>query len=53
MSSTNFIPAQVKMHYQRTSYMSHDREGICNFEVHGDDSSKSIEVFHESYVASR
>jgi hypothetical protein len=53
MSSTNFIPAQVKMRYQRTSYMSHDHEGICNFEVYGDDSSKSIEEFHESYVASR
>lgn len=53
MSNTNFRPAQTKMRYQRTSYMTHDYEGICSFEVYGDDYSKSIEVFHESYISSR
>lgn len=53
MSSMNFISAQNKMRYQRTSYMRHDFEGICNFEVYGNDYSKSIEVFHESYIAAR
>ena len=53
MSSTNFIPVYTKTGYQRTSYMSHSFEGICNFEVYGDDYSKSIEVFHESYIAAR
>ena len=53
MISTNFIPAQTKTRYQRMSYMSHSFEGICNFEVNGDDYSESIEVFHESYIAAR
>ena len=53
MSNKNFIPAHTKTGYQRTTYMSHDFEGICNFEVHGDDYSESIDVFHKSYVASR
>ena len=53
MSSTNFIPAQTKTKYQRTTYMSHDFEDICNFEVHDNDCSESIEVFHEAYVSSR
>lgn len=53
MSSENFIPVHIKTGYQRTTYMSHDFEGICNFEVYGDDYSESIDVFHRSYIASR
>ena len=53
MSSTNFKKAYTETGYQRTTYMSHSVEGICNFDVHGDDYSESIEVFHKSYFASR
>lgn len=53
MSNKNFIPAQTRECVQKTSYMEHDFEGICNFEVHDVDCSESVEVFHESYVASR
>ena len=53
MSSINFVPAQTKTRYQRTSYMSHSMEGICDFEVHGGDYSGGVEVFHESYIAAR
>lgn len=53
MLRKNFIPAHVKTSYQRTSYMSHDFEGICNFEIHGGDYSESIEVFNKEYITSR
>lgn len=53
MRSTNFKPVQTKTSYQRTTYMSHSFEGICNFEVNGGDYSESVEVFHESYIAAR
>ena len=53
MSSTNFIPVNTRTRYQRTSYMRHSMEGICDFEVHGGDYSESVEVFHESYIAAR
>ena len=53
MLRENFIPAHLKTIYQRTSYMSHDFEGICNFEIHGGDYSGSIRVFNKEYIASR
>ena len=53
MSNANFIPAHSKIRIQKTSYMEHDFEGVCNFEVHDVNCSGSIEVFHEAYVSSR
>ncbi len=53
MSNKNFLPAHNKIRIQRTSYMSHNFEGICNFEVHDSDCAGSIELFHKSYIISR
>ena len=53
MLRENFVPAHIKKSYQRTSYMSHDFEGICNFEIHGGDYTESIRVFNKEYIASR
>tara|TARA_B000000557_G_scaffold224132_1_gene193607 strand:- start:565 stop:1017 length:453 start_codon:yes stop_codon:yes gene_type:complete len=53
MLRENFIPAHVRTRYQRTSYMSHDFENICNFEIQGGDYSESIRVFNKEYIASR
>ena len=53
MSNTNFIPAYSKIRIQKTSYMEHDFEGVCTFEVHDVNCSESIEVFHQAYVTSR
>ena len=53
MRSENFIPVSIRTRYQRTSYMRHDFEGICDFEVYGGDYSGGVEVFNESYIAAR
>ena len=53
MSNRNFLPAHYKIRYQKTSYMTHNFKGVCNFEVHDSDCSESIEQFHKSYINSR
>lgn len=50
---SNYKKAYITTSIQRTSYMSHNFKGICNFEVHDNDCSESIEVFHGAYVSSR
>jgi hypothetical protein len=53
MFNENFIPAQSKTRYQKTSYMEHNFEGICNFEVYNINCTESVEVFHKAYILSR
>ena len=53
MYNRNFIPTHNRRRIQKTSYMEHSFEGVCNFEVHDVNCSESIEVFHAAYVASR
>ena len=53
MYNRNFIPTHNRRRMQKTSYMEHNFEGVCNFEVHDVNCSESIEVFHAAYVASR
>lgn len=53
MNNKNFIPADIEIRVQKTSYMEHQLEGFCNFEVHDVNCSKSIEDFHAAYVESR
>jgi len=48
-----FKKAYIATCVQRTSYMEHDFEGICNFEVHNSDCTENVEVFHKAYIASR
>ena len=50
---SNYKKAYTTTSIQRTSYMSHNFKGICDFEVHDDDCTENIEQFHKSYTASR
>jgi len=53
MLKENFIPVQHKTLHQKTTCMSHDFDGVCNFEVHKIDCSRSIEDFHKAYIKER
>ena len=50
---SNYKKAYIKTSIQRTSYMTHNVKGICNFEVQDSNCVESIEQFHKSYTASR
>jgi hypothetical protein len=50
---SNYKKSYMTTSIQRTSYMSHNFKGICDFEVHDDDCTENIEQFHKSYTASR
>tara|TARA_Y200000002_G_scaffold382867_1_gene401760 strand:+ start:629 stop:1072 length:444 start_codon:yes stop_codon:yes gene_type:complete len=50
---SNYKKAYMKTRIQKTTYMTHDVEGLCTFEIHGGDYSENIETFQKGYVEER
>lgn len=49
----NFRPARTKTGIQKTTYMNHNFDGICAFEIHGANYAKDYDTFSKAYKESR
>ena len=53
MIKSEYKKAYIATRVQKITVMEHEFEGLCDFDINGDDCSSSINLFNKAYIESR